>query len=244
MTLTARRLRLPATTLVASARESQNIPILRQSGADVVIPTAESGPPARTLAGATRGRSPGRGPARAEPRARDRGARDHARRARCLAGVAVAQSVIVLAVVRDGAVHRFDERSVKILQAGTASCHQPGEGLTCTPSLYPLPNGPEALVWSEVPDPVPAYGEVLVRRRNGGQSRGSPSAAGILPAPARRLRCARARVQRHGRGPRRRRRRVVGRRRVRRAARGRRLRRARRAYRPVSSCACPRASTS
>ena len=41
VTLTARRLG-PNATIAAAAREEQNIAVLRQSGADVVIPTAES----------------------------------------------------------------------------------------------------------------------------------------------------------------------------------------------------------
>lgn len=41
VTLTARRL-APAATIVTSVRESQNVEVLKQSGANVVIPTAES----------------------------------------------------------------------------------------------------------------------------------------------------------------------------------------------------------
>ena len=41
VTLTARRL-APDAMIAAAAREEQNIAVLRQSGADVVIPTAES----------------------------------------------------------------------------------------------------------------------------------------------------------------------------------------------------------
>ena len=41
VTLTARRL-APKATIAAAAREEQNIGVLRQGGADVVIPTAES----------------------------------------------------------------------------------------------------------------------------------------------------------------------------------------------------------
>lgn len=42
VTLTARRLAKPECTIVAAVRESQNAEILRQSGANNVIPTAES----------------------------------------------------------------------------------------------------------------------------------------------------------------------------------------------------------
>lgn len=42
VTLTARRLTKPSCTIVAAVRESQNAQILRQSGANNVIPTAES----------------------------------------------------------------------------------------------------------------------------------------------------------------------------------------------------------
>ena len=41
VTLTCRRL-APTATIAAAAREEQNIAVLRQGGADVVIPTAES----------------------------------------------------------------------------------------------------------------------------------------------------------------------------------------------------------
>ena len=118
VTLTARRL-APLATLVASARESQNIGVLRQSGADVVIPTAES-------AGRMLGLSltspiaghlvedllePHHGLEIVERSVRDDevGASPESLSAR---------SIIVLAVVRGDDVHRFDARSISELQAG------------------------------------------------------------------------------------------------------------------------------
>lgn len=118
VTLTARRL-APLATLVASARESQNIAVLRQSGADIVIPTAES-------AGRMLGLSltspiaghivedllePNHGLEIAErPVAPDEvGASPESLSAR---------SIIVLAVVRGADVHRFDARSIPTLEAG------------------------------------------------------------------------------------------------------------------------------
>ena len=118
VTLTARRL-APEATLVASARESQNIPVLRQSGADVVIPTAES-------AGRMLGLSlvsPVAGHLIEDLLEPNHGL-EIVERDITPAELGVTpeslsmQSVIVLAVVRDGVVHRFDERSVKILQKG------------------------------------------------------------------------------------------------------------------------------
>jgi voltage-gated potassium channel len=116
--LTARRLS-PAATIVAAARESQNIPVLRQGGANVVIPTAESAgrmlglslvspvagqiiedllEPVQGLEIVERDITPaelGVGPE-----------------------TLIKHSDVVLAVVRGGVVHRFDERTVSLLQQG------------------------------------------------------------------------------------------------------------------------------
>jgi len=118
VTLTARRL-APNATLVASARESQNIPVLRQSGADVVIPTAES---AGRMLGLSL-TSPVAGHLIEDLLEPNHGLEIVEREITpAELGIAPeslsAQSVIVLAVVRDGVVHRFDERSVKLLQKG------------------------------------------------------------------------------------------------------------------------------
>jgi voltage-gated potassium channel len=116
VTLTARRL-APTATLVASARESQNIAVLRQSGADVVIPTAES---AGRMLGLSLA-SPVAGHLVEDLLEPNEGLEIY-ERAITPAELGVppeslsAQSVIVLAVVRGGVVHRFDERSVTTLQ--------------------------------------------------------------------------------------------------------------------------------
>jgi voltage-gated potassium channel len=118
VTLTARRL-APHATLVASARESQNIPVLRQSGADVVIPTAES---AGRMLGLSL-TSPVAGHLVEDLLEPNKGL-EIVERAITPAELGVApeslsaQSVIVLAVVRDGVVHRFDERTATVLQKG------------------------------------------------------------------------------------------------------------------------------
>ena len=118
VTLTARRL-APRATLVASARESQNIPVLRQSGADVVIPTAES---AGRMLGLSLA-SPVAGHLVEDLLEPNKGL-EIVERAITPAELGVspeslsAQSVIVLAVVRDGVVHRFDERTATVLQKG------------------------------------------------------------------------------------------------------------------------------
>jgi voltage-gated potassium channel len=118
VTLTARRL-APGATLVASARESQNIPVLRQSGADVVIPTAES---AGRMLGLSL-TSPVAGHLVEDLLEPNHGLEILERPITpAELGVAPeslsAHSVIVLAVVRDGVVHRFDERTVTVLQQG------------------------------------------------------------------------------------------------------------------------------
>ncbi len=118
ITLTARRL-APTATIVASARESQNISVLRQSGADVVIPTAESAGRllGLSLASPTAGLliedllEPGEGLEIVE--------RDITSAELGVAPESLQKaSTIVLAVVRAGVVHRFDERKVTLLQAG------------------------------------------------------------------------------------------------------------------------------
>jgi voltage-gated potassium channel len=118
VTLTARRL-APTATLVASARESQNTAVLRQSGADVVIPTAES---AGRMLGLSL-TSPVAGHL-VEDLLEPHHGLEIVERAITSEELGVspeslsARSVIVLAVVRGGAVHRFDERTVTTLQTG------------------------------------------------------------------------------------------------------------------------------
>lgn len=116
--LTARRL-TTAATIVASARESQNITVLRQSGASIVIPTAES---AGRLLGLSLA-SPVAGQIVEDLLEPVRGL-EIVERAITPAELGVPpqslleHGVVVLAVVRDGAVHRFDEGVVTLLQKG------------------------------------------------------------------------------------------------------------------------------
>jgi voltage-gated potassium channel len=116
--LTARRL-APAATIVASAREGQNIPLLRQSGANTIIPTAESA--GRMLALALVAPAAGRlvedllEPAHGlEIVERDITTAELGLAPESLA----ARHEMVVAVVRDGVAHRFDQGTVTLLQRG------------------------------------------------------------------------------------------------------------------------------
>jgi len=116
ITLTARRL-APKATIVVSARESVNADILRQSGADAVIPTAESaghlmglslispvaGELMEDLLDSGRGLEVVERPITREELGRAPGALE-------------ARGEIVLAVIRSGEVHRFDQSAVTSLQ--------------------------------------------------------------------------------------------------------------------------------
>jgi len=116
VTLTARRL-APHATIVASARENQNIEVLRQSGADTVIATSESA--GRMLALSLT--SPHAGNLVADLLEPQDGLEIIERAARTdelgrdpltLAD----DSDIVLAVVRGGQLHRFDHDRVRHLE--------------------------------------------------------------------------------------------------------------------------------
>jgi len=118
ITLTARRL-APQATIVVSARESVNADILRQSGADTVIPTAES---AGHLMGLSLV-SPVAGDLMEDLLDSGRGLEVVERPiTREELGVAPsdldASGQIVLAVIRGAEVHRFDQESVQSLQQG------------------------------------------------------------------------------------------------------------------------------
>jgi len=118
ITLTARRL-APTATIVVSARESVNADILRQSGADAVIPTAESaghlmglslispvaGELMEDLLDSGRGLEVVERPISREELGRSPSEVD-------------SRGEIVLAVVRGTDVHRFDQEGVTILQQG------------------------------------------------------------------------------------------------------------------------------
>lgn len=118
VTLTARRLS-PNATIVAAVRESQNAEILRQSGANNVIPTAESAGRLMglSLLSTTAGEimedllDSGRGLEVVE--------REITREELGLAPSDLdARGQIVLAVIRRGTAHRFDTDSIRLLEAG------------------------------------------------------------------------------------------------------------------------------
>jgi len=118
VTLTARRL-APNATIVAAVRESQNADILRQSGANTVIPTAESAGRLMglSLQSSTAGElmedllDSGRGLEVVE--------REITREELGLSPSDLdAQGQIVLAVIRAGVAHRFDTGTITRLEPG------------------------------------------------------------------------------------------------------------------------------
>ncbi len=116
VTLTARRL-APAANIVCAVRESSNADILRQSGADSVIQTAES---AGNLMALTLV-SPEAGDLMEDLLESGRGLeivqRSITKEELGLAPSEIdTQSEVVLAVVRDGEMHRFNQRQVRILE--------------------------------------------------------------------------------------------------------------------------------
>lgn len=116
VTLTTRRLS-PGAAIVASAREAQNIEVLRQSGADVVIATAESA--GRMLALSLT--SPNAGHLFADLLEPVEGLEIIERPATpAELGVDPASlqkhGELVLAIVRKGQIHRFDQGRVGVLQ--------------------------------------------------------------------------------------------------------------------------------
>jgi voltage-gated potassium channel len=118
VTLTARRL-APTARIVAAVRESQNAEILRQSGADTVIPTAES---AGRLMGLSL-LSPVAGDLMEDLLDSGRGLevveREITREELGRSPSDVdASGQIVLAVIRGGVVHRFDQSTIRILEQG------------------------------------------------------------------------------------------------------------------------------
>ncbi len=118
VTLTARRLS-PDATIVAAVREAQNLEILRQSGANNVIPTAESAGRLMglSLLSSTAGEimedllDSGRGLEVVE--------REITREEMGLSPADLdASGQIVLAVIRDGVAHRFDANDINRLEPG------------------------------------------------------------------------------------------------------------------------------
>ncbi len=119
VTLTARRLAKPSCTIVAAVRESQNAQILRQSGANNVIPTAES-------AGRLMGMSVlshTAGEIMEDLLDSTRGLEVMEREiTREELGLSPAQldaaGQLVLAVIRGGIAHRFDTGTIRQLEHG------------------------------------------------------------------------------------------------------------------------------
>jgi voltage-gated potassium channel len=118
VTLTARRL-APKAEIVAAAREAANAQILRQSGASSVIPTAESAGHLMALSLI----SPVAGTLMEDLLDSGRGLeivqRDITKEELGISPAEIdASGEIVLAVIRDGVVHRFDTSDIRILQKG------------------------------------------------------------------------------------------------------------------------------
>lgn len=118
VTLTARRM-APDATIVAAAREEQNIGVLRQGGADVVIPTAESA--GRLLGLSTI--APNAGELIEDLLEPVAGLQISEREVRpedvgLSPARLTAQGEIVLTVIRNGVSHRFDSGGVKVFQPG------------------------------------------------------------------------------------------------------------------------------
>ena len=129
VTLTARRM-APRATIVAAVRESQNTDILKQSGANTVIPTAESAGRLMglSLLSSTAGElmedllDSGRGLEVVE--------RPITKEELGLSPADLDRSgLIVLAVIRDGVAHRFDTDTIRTLVSGDRMVvirHNPG----------------------------------------------------------------------------------------------------------------------
>jgi voltage-gated potassium channel len=118
VTLTVRRL-APSIYIVAAARESQNAAVLRQSGANSIVPTAES---AGHLLGLSIS-SPVAGALMEDLLDTGRGLEVIQRVVAETEFGFVPTDIdqlgqIVLAIVRDGIVHRFDTSDIRSLQAG------------------------------------------------------------------------------------------------------------------------------
>lgn len=118
VTLTSRRL-APRSTIVASVREAQNIDVLRQSGANVVIPTAESA--GRMLGVSTY--APVAGELLEDLLEPGAGLELKERPVNETEVGGTMQELILggeiaIAVVRGGKVYRFDQEEVGALQAG------------------------------------------------------------------------------------------------------------------------------
>ena len=135
VTLTTRRLAENA-TIAAAVREEQNIGVLRQGGADVIIPTAES---AGRLLGLSLA-APNAGQVIEDLLEPVAGLQISERTVRpeevgLTPARLTAQGEIVLTVVRNGVSHRFDSGTVRVFQPGDVIVVITGPtGLTKSPS--------------------------------------------------------------------------------------------------------------
>ena len=145
VTLTCRRL-APTATIAASAREEQNIEVLRQGGADVVIPTAESA--GRLLGLAII--APNAGEVIEDLLEPVAGLQISEREVRpedvgLSPARLTARGEIVLTVIRNGVSHRFDSGGVKVFQPGDkivvirANADNPDPGSTRSRNRRPTP---------------------------------------------------------------------------------------------------------
>lgn len=118
VTLTARRL-APNATIVAAVRESQNADILKQSGANTVIPTAESAGRLMSLSLLSNAAGEIMEDLLDSGRGLEVTERDITREELGLSPADLdARGQIVLAVVRQGVTHRFDSDAIDRLQSG------------------------------------------------------------------------------------------------------------------------------
>ena len=119
VTLTARRLARPSCTIVAAVRESQNAQILRQSGANNVIPTAESAGRLMGLSVLSNTAGEIMEDLLDSTRGLEVVERDITREELGLSPAQLdARGQIVLAVIRNGVAHRFDTDVIRQLQKG------------------------------------------------------------------------------------------------------------------------------
>ncbi len=157
VTLTARRL-APNAMIAAAAREEQNIDILRQGGADVVIPTAESA--GRLLGLAII--APNAGEVIEDLLEPVAGLQISERQVKPEdVGLAparlTARGEIVLTVIRNGVSHRFDSGGVKVFQPGDrivvikANAENPDPGSMRSRHRRPPPNSNGGLDRSVLP---------------------------------------------------------------------------------------------
>ena len=119
VTLTARRLARPTCTIVAAVRESQNADILRQSGANNVIPTAESAGRLMGLSVISNTAGEIMEDLLDSTRGLEVVERDITREELGLSPTQLdARGQLVLAVIRNGVAHRFDTETIRQLEQG------------------------------------------------------------------------------------------------------------------------------